>query len=141
MARLKEEVDLHEIDAGVMNHNEIDHSGALPELLRHLRPGTPIYCTKKGKAIIRGHYHPEDWTFVCVKTGDTLSLDDVTMTFVEAPMLHWPDMIFTYLSGEAQLSVFLRLNRFPIFFHEFHPFSSNIPNRLNKTTKIIACTA
>ena len=103
VARLKEEIDLQQIDAVVMNHNEIDHSGALPELMRHLRPGTPIYCTKKGEAIIRGHYHPEDWTFVCVKTGDTLSLGDVTMTFVEAPMLHWPDTMFTYLSGEEIL--------------------------------------
>ena len=70
--RLKEEINLCQIDYIVMNHNEVDHSGALPELMREI-PGTPIYCTKKGEAIIRGHYH-EDWNFVNVKTGDTLSL-------------------------------------------------------------------
>jgi flavorubredoxin len=81
-----------------MNHNEIDHSGALPELMREI-PGTPIYCTANGEKIIRGHYH-EDWNFVTVKTGDSLNIGENTLTFVEAPMLHWPDTMFTYLSGE-----------------------------------------
>lgn len=98
VARLSEEINLHDIDYIVMNHNEIDHSGALPELMREI-PDTPIYCTKKGEAIIRGHYH-KDWNFVNVKTGDTLSLGDTSLTFVEAPMLHWPDTMFTYMSGD-----------------------------------------
>ena len=98
VARLKQEINLSEIDYIIMNHNEIDHSGALPELMREI-PDTPIYCTKKGEAIIRGHYH-EDWNFVNVKTGDTLSLGDTTLTFIEATMLHWPDTMFTYMSGD-----------------------------------------
>lgn len=49
--RPKEEIDLHAIDYIVMNHNEIDHSGALPELMREI-PDTPIYRTKKGEAIL-----------------------------------------------------------------------------------------
>ena len=99
VARLKKTIDLKKIDYIVMNHNEIDHSGALVELMREI-PGTPIYCTKKGESIIRGHYHPQDWNFVNVKTGDTLSLGQNTLTFIEAPMLHWPDTMFSYLSGE-----------------------------------------
>ena len=96
--RLQQEIDLDKIDYIVMNHNEIDHSGALPELMRHI-PNVPIYCTKKGEAIIRGHYH-QDWNFVNVKTGDTLQLGDTTLTFIEANMLHWPDTMFTYMSGD-----------------------------------------
>ena len=99
VARLKKTIDLKKIDYIVMNHNEIDHSGALVELMREI-PGTPIYCTKKGESIIRGHYHPQDWNFVNVKTGDTLNLGQNTLTFIEAPMLHWPDTMFSYLSGE-----------------------------------------
>ena len=99
VGRLKQEIDLHSIDYIVMNHNEVDHSGALPELMREI-PGTPIYCTAKGEAIIRGHYH-EDWNFVNVKTGDTLSLGDTTLTFIEATMLHWPDTMFTYFDGDG----------------------------------------
>lgn len=97
VGRLAEVIDLSKIDYIIMNHNEIDHSGALPELMRHI-PQVPIYCTAKGEAIIRGHYH-QDWNFVNVKTGDTLALGDATLTFVEAPMLHWPDTMFTYYSG------------------------------------------
>lgn len=101
VARLKEEISLNEIDAIVMNHNEIDHSGALPALLREI-PDTPIYCTKKGENILRGYYH-EDWNFINVKTGDKLSIGDAELTFIEAPMLHWPDTMFTYLSGDEIL--------------------------------------
>ncbi len=101
VARLSELVDIRQIDYIVMNHNEVDHSGALPELMR-LIPDTPIYCTKKGEAILRGHYH-QDWNYVNVKTGDTLNIGQRTLTFVECPMLHWPDTMMTYLSGEEIL--------------------------------------
>lgn len=100
VARLQENIDLKQIDAIVMNHNEVDHSGALPELMR-LIPGVPVYCTKKGEAIIRGHYHPDNWHFVNVKTGDQLSLGDITLTFIEATMLHWPDTMFTYMDADG----------------------------------------
>ena len=95
---LKRTVDLASIDYIIMNHNEIDHSGALPALMREITD-TPIYCTKKGEEIIRGHYH-EDWNFVQVKTGDRLSLGKTELVFIEAPMLHWPDTMFTYMTGE-----------------------------------------
>lgn len=99
VSRLKQEIDLKSIDYIIMNHNEIDHSGALPELMREI-PNTPIYCTKKGEAIIRGHYH-QDWNFVNVKTGDKLSLGKHSLTFVEMTMLHWPDSMLSYFDGDG----------------------------------------
>ncbi len=98
VARLKEEIPLDKIDAIVMQHNETDHSGALRELLREI-PGTPVYCTAKGEAILRGHYH-QDWNYVNVKTGDKLDLGGgESLNFIEAPMLHWPDTMFSYYNG------------------------------------------
>ena len=98
VARLREEIPLEKIDAIVMQHNETDHSGALRELLREI-PGTPVYCTAKGEAILRGHYH-QDWNYVNVKTGDKLDLGGgESLTFIEAPMLHWPDTMFSYYDG------------------------------------------
>lgn len=97
VSRLKEDTDLGAIDCIVMNHNENDHSGALPELLREI-PSVPVYCTAKGEEILRGLYH-RDWNFVRVKTGDSLELGGATLKFIEAPMLHWPDTMFTYLDG------------------------------------------
>lgn len=96
--RLKEEIDLKEIDYIIANHGEVDHSGALVELLREI-PNTPVYCTENGAKILKGHYH-EDWNFVTVKTGDTLDIGESKLVFVEAPMLHWPDSMFTYMTGE-----------------------------------------
>ena len=96
--RLKEEIDLKEIDYIVMNHNESDHSGTLPALMREI-PDTPIYCTKKGESILRGLYH-QDWNYVNVKTGDELEIGDSKLVFVEASMLHWPDTMMTYMTGE-----------------------------------------
>ncbi len=96
--KLKEEIDLAEIDYVIANHGEVDHSGALPALMREI-PGTPIYCTANAVKSIKGQYH-EDWNFVTVKTGDKLDLGSCTLTFIEAPMLHWPDTMFTYMSGE-----------------------------------------
>ena len=76
VARLKEEIDLSEIDYVIANHGEIDHSGALAELMREI-PDKPIYCTANGAKILKGHYH-QDWNFVTVKTDDSLSLGETS---------------------------------------------------------------
>lgn len=95
---LKKETDLSKIDFIVANHGETDHSGALQELLREI-PGTPVYCTANGVKSLRGQYH-QDWNFQIVKTGDKINLGSTDLVFVEAPMLHWPDSMFCYLTGD-----------------------------------------
>ncbi|MCI9040047.1 MAG: anaerobic nitric oxide reductase flavorubredoxin [Clostridia bacterium] len=94
---LKQEIDISKIDAIIMQHGEIDHSGSLVELMREI-PDTPIYCTANGVKSIKGQYHQE-WNFIPVKTGDTLNIGKHTLKFIEAPMLHWPDTMFTYMEG------------------------------------------
>lgn len=91
-------VDLKKIDYVIANHAESDHSGALPELMRRI-PETPVYCTANAVKSLKGHYH-QDWNFHVVKTGDRLSLGAKELVFVEAPMLHWPDSMFCYLTGD-----------------------------------------
>jgi len=86
------------IDYVIANHAEIDHSGALPELMSYI-PDTPIYCTSNGVKSLKGHYH-KDWNFQIVHTGDRLSLGQKELIFVEAPMLHWPDSMFCYLTED-----------------------------------------
>ena len=95
---LSREIDLKRIDYIVSNHAETDHSGALPELMKRI-PGIPIYCTANGVKSLKGHYH-QDWNFKIVKTGDRLSLGSKELVFIEAPMLHWPDSMFCYLTGD-----------------------------------------
>ncbi|AOY78054.1 anaerobic nitric oxide reductase flavorubredoxin [Clostridium formicaceticum] len=95
---LKKEIHLENIDYIVTNHAEVDHSGGLEELMREI-PETPIYCTKNGVKSLKGHYH-KSWNFVEVKTGDTLDIGKNKLIFIEARMLHWPDSMFTYMTGE-----------------------------------------
>ena len=95
---LGKEIDLAKIDYVIANHGEVDHSGALPELMR-LIPDTPIYCTANAVKSLKGQYH-KDWNFKTVKTGDRLSIGRRELIFIEAPMLHWPDSMFCYLTGD-----------------------------------------
>lgn len=100
--KLKKEIDLNEIDYIVANHAEIDHSGALPLLLKEI-PHVPVYCSSNGAKILKAHFH-EDWNFVEVKTGDELEIgENNKLIFIEARMLHWPDSMFTYMTGESIL--------------------------------------
>lgn len=98
VANLKKETPLEKIDFIIANHAESDHSGALPELMRHI-PDTPIYCTSNGVNSLKGHYH-QDWNFRVMKTGDKLSLGSKDVIFVEAQMLHWPDSMMSYMTND-----------------------------------------
>ena len=98
---LKKEIDLNKIDYIIIQHGEVDHSGALVELMKEI-PNTPIYCTANAVKSIKGQYH-QDWNYVLVKTGDKLNIGENTLTFIEAPMLHWPDTMFTYMDKEEIL--------------------------------------
>jgi flavorubredoxin len=95
---LSKEIDLDKIDYVIANHSEVDHSGALPELMKNI-PDTPVYCTKNGLKSFKGHFH-EDWKFQPVKTGDKLNIGERDLIFIEATMLHWPDSMMCYLTGD-----------------------------------------
>jgi flavorubredoxin len=97
---LKKEVDLEKIDYIIVNHGEVDHSGVLPDLMK-LIPDTPIYCTANAVKSLVGQYHQPDWNFNVVKTGDTLDIGNgKQLVFVEMRMLHWPDSMATYMTGD-----------------------------------------
>ena len=95
---LEQTVSLASIDAIIVNHGEVDHSGSLPELMRHI-PDTPIYCTANAVKSLKGQYG-QDWNFKTVKTGDKFNLGTKELTFIEMPMLHWPDSMLSYLAGD-----------------------------------------
>ena len=94
-------VKLDDIDYLVVNHMEPDHSGSLPELLRRANP--EVVCTRRGKEGLEKYYDGEDWNFRVVKTGDRIKLGEKTLTFIETPMLHWPDSMMTWLEERKVL--------------------------------------
>ncbi len=95
LRNIYEIVDPAKIDYIIVNHVEMDHSSSLPIIAKHAKNAT-IIASQRGKDAIIEHYGA-DFNIQTVKTGDTLKLGKRTLSFVEAPMLHWPDSMFTYL--------------------------------------------
>jgi flavorubredoxin len=97
---LEREIDLEKIDFIVMNHGEVDHSGALPYLMEKI-PNTPIYCTANAVKSLVGQYHHPEWNFKVVKSGDSVDIGNgKSLVFVDMRMLHWPDSMATYMTGD-----------------------------------------
>jgi anaerobic nitric oxide reductase flavorubredoxin len=88
-------VDPAKIDYIIINHLEKDHSSSLPIIAEHAKNATVI-ASPRGKDAIIEHYGA-DFCIETVKTGDELKLGKRTLRFIEAPMLHWPDSMFTYV--------------------------------------------
>ncbi|MFH1996977.1 MAG: flavodoxin domain-containing protein [Candidatus Omnitrophota bacterium] len=99
--RIRRIVDPSKIDYIIANHVEPDHSGALSEVLK-LCPKAKIFGSAKCKDGLYKYYYGA-WDFKVVKTGDTLKLGKKTVSFIEAPMLHWPDSMFSYIVEDAVL--------------------------------------
>ena len=97
---LKKEVDLKKIDFIVANHGECDHSGALTALMDEI-PDTPIYCTALAVKSLEGQYGKRGWNFKVVKSGDSVDIGNgKKLIFLEMRMLHWPDSMATYMTGD-----------------------------------------
>ncbi len=101
LAKIRKIVDPSKIDYVIVNHVETDHSGALPELMK-LCPKAKVIGTQNCKEGLYKNYYG-NWDFQVVKTGDILKLGEKTLTFLEAPMVHWPDSMFTYCREEELL--------------------------------------
>jgi len=93
--KVSELVDPEKIDYIIINHVEMDHSSSLPIVAKYAKNAT-IIASQKGKDAIIEHYGP-DFNIQTVKSGDELKLGKRTLKFLEAPMLHWPDSMFTYI--------------------------------------------
>lgn len=101
LENLAEVTDVTKVEYLVLNHTEPDHSGSVKKLLA-LNPTIKIVATNPGHkylaAIVNTPYDA-----VVVKDGDTLDLGGVTLSFIPAPMLHWPDSMFTWCAEEKVL--------------------------------------
>ena len=95
LRKIREVTDLEKIDYLIINHVEMDHSSSLPIIAKEAKNAT-IIASQRGKDAIIEHYG-RDFNIQTVKTGAELKLGRRTLRFVEAPMLHWPDSMFTYV--------------------------------------------
>lgn len=93
--------DLKKIDIIISNHSEMDHSGSLPDAIRDIEP-EKVCASINGVKALDAHFRLGD-KLEAVKTGDSISLGNMNLSFVETKMLHWPDSMFTYLAEEKIL--------------------------------------
>ncbi|MCC6123794.1 MAG: FprA family A-type flavoprotein [Pirellulales bacterium] len=94
--------DPAKVDYVVCNHAEPDHSGAMPDVLRAM-PNAALVCDKKCAEALAEHYDAAHWKRRIVSTGDAVSLGKRSLQFVETPMVHWPESMFTYVPEEKLL--------------------------------------
>ncbi len=87
----------------VINHIEPDHASSIDKILE-LAPEATIYITEKGRKGLEKQFDISKWNIKTVKTGDAISTGKYTLTFLETPMLHWPDSMMTYVK-EAKLLI------------------------------------
>ncbi|MDF1526159.1 MAG: FprA family A-type flavoprotein [bacterium] len=88
-------VDPAQIDYIVMNHAEPDHSGSLGKILQEAQ-SAQLVASKNGVPFIQGILN-QDVDVRAVGDDDSIDLGGVTLEFIQAPFLHWPDTMFTFV--------------------------------------------
>jgi flavorubredoxin len=94
--------DLENINYVVCNHAEPDHSGGLPGLMAAC-PQAELVCNAKCKTALEMHYDTSAWKWHVVGDGDSIPLGKRTLSFINTPMVHWPESMFTYVPEEKLL--------------------------------------
>lgn len=90
-------LDGRDLDYLVIHHMEPDHAGTIEEVcLRY--PNVKLVSSEQGFEIMNqlGFKKQDDHEQIIVKEGDTLSFGKHTNAFVEAPMVHWPEVIVSF---------------------------------------------
>ncbi|MGD0331059.1 MAG: FprA family A-type flavoprotein [Nitrososphaeria archaeon] len=94
ISNIREVIDPSRIDYVILNHLEPDHSGALEDVLK-VAPKVKVVGSAVAMSIAKAYYF-ESFEWVTAKDGDMISLGDLSLRFISAPWLHWPETIFTY---------------------------------------------
>jgi len=114
--KISKVVDSGDIDYVIMNHAEPDHAGAIPYILS-INSKAKLVTSSKGAKMAQTFYRVPEERIKAVNEGENIDLGGKTLHFIEAPMLHWPETMFTYIPENKIL--------FPCDF-----FGSHIASRL-----------
>ena len=101
VSRIKSIVDPSQIQYIISNHSEMDHSGSLPQVIDLIGP-KKVFASTIGSKTLKELFHDQR-EITPVKDGETLSLGNMELTFMETRMIHWPDSMFTYLAKDQLL--------------------------------------
>ena len=95
MERIRSVIQDRPIHNVIVQHAEPDHSGGFVKFMKQY-PDAHAYASNAGVNIMLKQYF-HDYAYRKVKTGDTLCTGKYTLTFMEMPMIHWPDNMMTYV--------------------------------------------
>lgn len=101
VSNIQQVLPLDQVDYLIMNHTEPDHSGSVALLLDRC-PRMTVVCSVIAKRYLEAI---ANHTFPCrpVKDGDALDLGNRVLKFISAPMVHWPDTMFTWDEADRTL--------------------------------------
>lgn len=122
MARIASVVDPSRIDYIVSNHSEQDHSGCLLKVIDRVKP-EKVFASRMGVKTLKDIFR-DDYNILPVKDGETLSLGNMDLKFMEARMIHWPDSMFSYLEKEGLL---FSQDAFGMHLATFERFADELP--------------
>jgi flavorubredoxin len=102
LEQIASRTELSKVDYVVCNHAEPDHAGAMAEVLGAL-PNAQLLCNAKCATTLSQHFDTSSWNVRIVKSGETVSLGTRTLQFIDTPLVHWPESMFTYMPEEKLL--------------------------------------
>ncbi len=102
MGKIREEIGDRPVDYLIVNHMEPDHS-SLISLITATFPDLKIVAGAKAVPMIMGYHGLCGEKIIVVKEGDRLDLGSCELTFYMAPMVHWPEVMVTWLDDERTL--------------------------------------
>ena len=95
LEHIRQVCDPSEIDYIVVNHTEPDHSGSILKLLEYA-PNAKVVAGKVALNYLSEIFNAP-FPSIMVTEKDTLDIGGMTLQFISAPMLHWPDSTYTYI--------------------------------------------
>ncbi len=99
---IAELTDLAAVRYLVCNHAEPDHAGSMPRVVAAL-PNAEVVCNEKCRLALSRHFDTADWRFQIVKSGEELNIGSRRLQFIDTPMVHWPESMFTWLPQDQIL--------------------------------------
>lgn len=102
LANLKEELGDSTPDYLIVHHLEPDHTGSLKAVC-DLYPQMKLVCSAKAKAMLPQFADVEADRVITKAEGETLELGAHTLSFMMAPMVHWPEVMVSYEGTEKIL--------------------------------------
>lgn len=128
--KIKQVTEPKDLDYVIMNHAEPDHAGAIPHIMK-ISNKAKLVTTNRGAKMAQIFYKVPENRIMIVADGGTINLGDKTLKFIEAPMLHWPETMFTYFQENGIL--------FPCDFFGSHTaeafFDEEVENLISKAQK------